>query len=185
MRARGRIFCRLPAVHRARHGAQSHDLEIMTRAKIKSPMLNPLSHIGTQDFPCSWWHGQLWGVLLRNYVRCPHWDLSDCVCVCVCVCVYVWLDWDYGLWRIYLRSTVPFASHHIKSHNCQGDLSLLTLTFFTWPRQYLSHFSAIQLLSSCPFHAVPSGRRLLCAAHTTGVENDVLTPCRHSIYINH
>ena len=43
-----RIPTRLLAVSGEPHKAQSHNLEIMTLAEIKSPVLNPLSHPGTQ-----------------------------------------------------------------------------------------------------------------------------------------
>jgi len=51
-RRRERILSRLHVQHRAWRGARSHDPEIMTWAKIKSQMLNRLSHPGTplKDF---------------------------------------------------------------------------------------------------------------------------------------
>ena len=45
-RGRERIRSRFSTEYRARHRAQSHDPEILTRAEIKSQMLYPLSHLG-------------------------------------------------------------------------------------------------------------------------------------------
>ena len=46
-RDRGRILSRLHAQHGANHGAQSQNPEIMTSVKVKSWMLNRLSHPDT------------------------------------------------------------------------------------------------------------------------------------------
>ena len=35
--------------HRAQHGTQTHEIEIMTRVEAKSQMLNQLSHPGASD----------------------------------------------------------------------------------------------------------------------------------------